>query len=383
MIPIKLGIIGGGQLGKMLIEEAYKWNIEVFFLDNNPTCPASIINKNQIIGSLQDAEKIKELADKVDVLTYEIEHINSIILLELEAQGKRIIPSPKVLHTIQDKGLQKEFYKTNQLPTASFFVCNNAIEIKNAIENTKSERIVFKACKGGYDGKGVEILDKNAIDYTELPFDGKQVLIEECIEFEKELAIIVARSQQGETIAYPCFEMEFNPKNNLVQVVYCPSFVAVEIQNEAKRIACETIEKLDGIGIFAVEFLLDNNQKLYINEIAPRPHNSGHASIEGNFTSQYEQLIRVLLNAPLGSTNSIYPSAMINIVGTNDVNGTYEIHGLDELLKMEGVYVHLYGKTTTSPNRKLGHITLIEANFNQLKIKANAIEKKFQIVAKP
>ncbi len=380
---IKIGILGGGQLGKMLIEEANRWNIELFFLEKSNDCPAYIVNKNQIIGGLYDIEKINELAAKVDVLTYEIEHVSIEALLELESKGKMIIPAASTLQLIQDKGKQKQFFLENNIPTAPFFVSNEADDIRSAIDKIVGDKVVIKACKGGYDGKGVEIISKKSIDYNQLPFKNMNVVVEQCIDFKTELSVLVARKKDGQMAVYPCVEMEFDPKSNLVEVVYSPSFEAASVQNKAQQIAQHAVQQLNGIGLFAVEMLLDKNGAIYVNEIAPRPHNSGHASIEGNYTSQFEQLLRVLIDAPLGSTDNILPNAMINIVGPRDVEGNYELATSAKLLSMKGVYLHLYGKSTTSFNRKLGHITLLEPDINQLKSKANDIKKCIEIVSNP
>jgi 5-(carboxyamino)imidazole ribonucleotide synthase len=373
MLPSKtsIGIIGGGQLGKMLIEAGQPWNIHYTILEID-NAPAKAIANHHIVGSLQDAEKIKALALQSDVITYEIEHINTEALLELEAQGHKIIPSPKILSIIQDKGLQKTFFKANDIPSSPFELVDNASEWASKLPALKGQKIAAKLRKGGYDGKGVELVNKTDIEQTgKVPFDGP-VVLEEFVENAIELSVIVARNEQGEMCSFPTVEMAFDPKANLVDILFAPANISEQIDQTAKAIAQKCIECLNGVGIFAVEMFLSQDGQILVNEIAPRPHNSGHHTIEACYTSQYEQLNRILLGMPLGDTSLIQAAAMMNILGFESVNGPYELTGLDHILPMPGVFVHLYNKAETKPMRKMGHITImgenLEAVLDKLKI---------------
>ncbi len=371
-----IGIIGGGQLGKMLIEAGKPWNIRYAILEAKDA-PAASIADTHIVGSLTSAEDIYALAKECDVITYEIEHINTEALFILEKQGKTIIPSPRILEIIQDKGLQKSFLKDNNIPTSNFVFASNQAEWMDGIKQLKGEKIAAKLRKGGYDGKGVELMLKKTISESSdtLPFDAP-VVLEEFIENAIELAVIVARNQKGSICTFPCVEMEFDPKANLVEFLFSPAEIAPKIEAKARQIALDCIQKMDGVGIFAVEMFLDANQTILVNEIAPRPHNSGHHTIEACYTSQYEQLNRILLDMPLGNTDLIQASAMINILGSDGVNGAYEITGLEEILSLQGVYIHLYNKTETRPKRKIGHITILGETLDVVRQKAVIVRNK-------
>ncbi len=376
MLPsqIKIGIIGGGQLGKMLIEAGKPWNVHYTILEE-ANAPASDIANAHIVGSLIDVEKIKQLAAKCDVITYEIEHINIEVLQTLEAEGKRIIPSPKILEIIQDKGLQKLFFQHHQIPTTDFELVENAEQWAEKLLKLKGETIAAKLRKGGYDGKGVALVNKKEMLQTarNIPFTEPAVL-EEFVENAIELAVIVARNENEEIATFPTVEMEFDPQANLVEFLFSPANISKEIEEKAKRIAMDAILKLQGVGIFAVEMFLDSENNIYVNEIAPRPHNSGHHTIEACYTSQYEQLNRILLGMPLGSTQLIQPAAMINLLGAAYISGKYELTGLDKLLATEGVFIHLYNKAETKPKRKMGHITILGNTIQEVKEKAALVK---------
>lgn len=376
---MKIGIIGGGQLGKMLIEEAHRWNVECHFLEAQSDAPASIVCAHQVLGSLQDREAIYSLAQKCDVLTYEIEHINVDALLELESEGKKIIPSASILAFIQDKYLQKIFFQENDIPTAAFYEVRSKEDFMQTVNKIASEKIVIKTKKGGYDGKGVFILAKKDIDMDDLPFGGVDCILEECIDFSTEISVMVARDAEGNIACYPPVEMEFDPIGNLVKYVFCPSLLDSSIQIAAQEIVQKCIAQMKGVGLFAVEMFLDKEHRLYVNEIAPRPHNSGHQTIECSYTSQYEQLLRILLHKPLGSTATIQPAVMINIIGPNGWEGAYQLDGENELLQIEGLYIHLYGKKISKPLRKLGHITVLGKDIEDLRQKINLVESHLKI----
>ncbi len=376
MLPskTKIGIIGGGQLGKMLIEAGKPWNINYTILEI-ADAPASEIANKHLIGVLTDGAKIIELAKNCDVLTYEIEHINIEALHQLEAEGKRIIPSPKILEIIQDKGLQKLFFQHHAIPTTDFELVENRSEWAEKLLKLTGEKVAAKLRKGGYDGKGVELVNKKQMldFYDQIPFNEPAVL-EEFVEDAIELAVIVSRNEKGNICTFPTVEMQFDPKANLVEFLFSPADISIEIDEKAKRIAMDAIIKLEGVGIFAVEMFLDKQQHIFVNEIAPRPHNSGHHTIEACYTSQYEQLNRILLGMPLGSTELLQPAAMLNLLGTDGVTGDYEITGLEKVMAIEGVYVHLYNKALTKPKRKMGHITILGRTMEDVREKAAIVK---------
>lgn len=359
-----IGIIGGGQLGKMFIENASKLSIPINILDRDKNCPASTLATQHVVGSITDGDEIQKLADISDVLTWEIEHINVDKLIELQERGKNIIPNPLVLKTIQDKGKQKIFYKENNIPTSSFFIANNQQEAKEKVEQTNFKKVAVKSCTGGYDGKGVFISDVKSIieNPNIIPFDGA-LMIEEFVECKKELAVLVARDIYGNNAVYPAIEMEFT-ESNLVSFLVSPANIDASTEQQAQQIALQCADAFNSAGLFAVEFFLSQEDALFVNEIAPRPHNSAHHTIEGFYASQYEQLLRILLDKPLASTQMIQPCAMVNIVG--DKAGKYQLKYLNELLSMQGVYVHLYGKKESKANRKLGHVTIVNADRKEV-----------------
>lgn len=374
---LKIGIIGGGQLGKMLIESANPWNVDFNILEASEDCPCYDYANNFIKGSLMDSSKIKALAEISDVITYEIEHVDVATLKELEASGTTVIPSGKILEIIQDKGRQKQFYHDNQLATAPF-ILTEASEAKSIdLNQFPGDKVVVKSCTGGYDGKGVSIQTKSAIlsgGLTDV-FNGS-VVIESFITEVTELSVIVARNLQGDIKSFPIVEMVFDPEINLVDYLFAPSNVSAEITNSANQLALDAIKALNGVGIFAVELFLTKNGACLINEIAPRPHNSGHHTIEANITSQYEQLMRIMLNLPLGETDLITPAVMTNIIGSNDITGDYKLEGIDDLMSTKGAYLHWYNKTMTKPGRKMGHFTVLDSNLNA------AIEKSHRLKTK-
>lgn len=363
-----IGIIGGGQLGKMLAEAGQPWNTRFVILESDPSAPASSIAQHQIIGGLYNRDKIYELAEKADVLTYEIEHLNVQALLELEASGKQIFPKPSVLALIQDKGLQKQFFTDHQIPTAPFVLADREDNWHQKALSLSSDKVAVKLRTQGYDGKGVCLTSISSLELSK-PFDAN-VLIEVMAEGAAELAVMVAVDQQGYAISYPAVEMEFDSKANLVEFLCCPARLKTDLVKKAELIAKQLVLKLQSPGLFAVEFLVTSNEEVWVNEIAPRPHNSGHHSIEACYTSQYEQLNRILLNLPLGSTTLIQPAVMMNILGSESFSGEYRLEGIEEALNLEGVYLHFYGKTENRPKRKMGHLTAMANNLDEAILKA-------------
>ena len=359
----RIGILGGGQLGKMLMEAGSRMNINYSFLEKGDACPALLVNQNHIVGGLYERGKIEELASQSDVLTYEIEHVNVDALIDLHNQGKQVFPKPDVLKIIQDKGLQKQFFENQNVSTLPYKLVE-ASNLIDEVNNWPNQRLVLKHRKGGYDGKGVNVVSKD--DVTRLHQENSDLLqsdtgyvIEKIIENPVELSVIVAIDQLGNMQCYEVSEMVFDDSSNLMDYLVTPSNQSQDIEEKAKELASTVVQGFNSPGLFAVELFLDGDNNLFVNEIAPRPHNSGHHTIESTYCSQYEQLNRILLGFPLGSTSQIISAVTCNIVGSADVNGEYYLDGLEEVLDMKGVYIHMYGKTHTKPNRKLGHFTVI------------------------
>lgn len=376
-----IGIVGGGQLGCMFIQEASRYDIIINTLDA-ANAPAKLSARNHITGSLQSKEDIYKLAQISDVLTFEIENINVAALIELDKSGKKIIPRPHVLQMIQDKSIQKDFYKKFGLPTAEYIIVDNINQIDAALNQLEiTDKFVIKTATGGYDGKGVFVLSRksNYIDSVSM-LNGKLV-IEKFIDNAIEISVITACDQQGNIKCFQAVEMVFDPKLNLVDTLICPARLDNNILNKAEEIAIQLTQHFKSAGLFAVEMFVDINGKIYINETAPRPHNSGHHTIEACYTSQYEQLLRVLMGWPLGSTEIIKPSSMINIIGPDDIVGNYYLNNNDKLLAEEGVYIHLYGKHETRPGRKLGHITILADTIEELIIKTEKIKLIYTVAA--
>lgn len=369
----KLGMLGGGQLGRMFIQEALNYDIHVHCLDSDPEAPCKHLATTFTQGSLKDFETVYQFGKNKDVVTVEIEHVNVEALQKLEAEGIKVFPQASVLKMVQDKGFQKQFYKENNLPTADFQLIDNKETLKKL---NKAFPYVLKWRKGGYDGKGVQIMRSDA-DF-ELLVDTPYV-IEEMVPFTKELSVIVARNEQGKCVVYPTVECEFNPQINLVEFLFTPAEISPEIEKQAQQLALQVIESLSMVGILAVELFLTNSGELLINEIAPRPHNSGHHTIECCFTSQFEQHLRSIINAPLGSTKLITPGVMINLLGEAGFEGPAYYENLNTVMEIEGVSVHLYGKEFTKPFRKMGHITVFGDDLVELKKTGRKVAKELKI----
>ncbi len=374
---LKLGIVAGGQLGKMLIQEASKWDIATYVLDADENCPAGSIATQYFKGSHHDFNSVYNFGKQVDVLTYEIESINIDALFKLKEEGLTIVPDPITLQLIQDKGLQKEFYCNHGIPTAPFQLFNNREEIIEAISSGKlSFPFVQKLRKGGYDGRGVLIV--NSTSDTDKLFDEPSV-IEQKISIATEIAVIAARNQQGEVKSFPTVEMIFDSRANLVDKLICPAGIGQQLCNMAESIAINLIDKLGMAGLLAVEFFVDTNGNLIVNEVAPRPHNSGHHTIESIITSQFEQHLRAVLNLPLGSTKLKLPAVMVNLIGEPNHSGPVSYEGLTECMAIEGVKVHLYGKKQTRPFRKMGHSTIIASTMEEAFAKAEFVQRTLKV----
>ena len=370
-----LGILGGGQLGRMVIQSAINYNIDIHILDPDPNAPCKDICQKFIQGKLTDFDTVYDFGKNCDVITIEIENVNTEALLKLADEGKEVFPQPHIIKMIQDKRLQKEFYKNNSVPTADFILTANKEEVK---ANSVFLPAVNKLGKEGYDGRGVQVL--KTTEDLEKAFDAPG-LLEKLIDFDQELSVIVARNQKGETVAFPAVECSFHPTANLVEFLFAPAGISAQTEEKAKALAFEVIEKLGMVGILAVEMFVTQSGDILVNEIAPRPHNSGHHTIEANFTSQFEQHLRSVLNMPLGNTDLRSPAAMVNLLGEDGYTGNALVEGLDEAISQKGVYVHLYGKKITKPFRKMGHVTILDEDVSLLKKRALEIKEIIKIKA--
>ena len=358
-----IGVLGGGQLGKMLFEAGSPANVSYIFLEKTTDCPASLVCSNQVIGSLQDATQIKVLAATSDILTYEIEHVNADALTLIEKAGTPVFPKPAILSIIQDKGLQKQYYTNNEVATLDFALATKE-HLAESVATWSEDKFVLKHRKGGYDGKGVQLLNKKKFNDL-LTANDKSLNSKDGYVLEKlatdavEVSVIVAVAQDGSTATYSPCEMIFDQRSNLMDYLIAPSSLSDAYNQQCELLALKAVKTFNSPGLFAVELFVEATGGMYVNEIAPRPHNSGHHTIESCYTSQYEQLNRILQGQPLGSTALVKPAATCNIVGPQDLKGPYQLANLDNILAIEGVYIHMYGKTTTSPDRKLGHFTVL------------------------
>lgn len=371
----KLGMLGGGQLGRMFIQEALNYDVHVHCMDPDKDAPCKNIASSFRVGKLTDFDEVMDFGRDKDVLTVEIEHVNVEALAELERNGVRVFPQPAVLSVVQDKGLQKQFYHTQSIPTAPFHLVESRAEL---IANHPDFPFVLKLRKGGYDGKGVQII-RTAADLEEC-FDAPCV-VEEMIPFTKELSVIVARNEDGQTAVYPTVECEFNPTANLVEFLFSPADVTAQIEKDATELAVRVIDSLKMVGLLAVEMFLTANGQLMVNEIAPRPHNSGHHTIECAVTSQFEQHMRSILNAPLGSTDLVSPGVMINLLGAEGYEGLARYDGLQEVMQVKGVKVHLYGKQFTKPFRKMGHVTVFGSSLESVKETGRKVSNTLKVIS--
>ncbi|MEM9981312.1 MAG: 5-(carboxyamino)imidazole ribonucleotide synthase [Bacteroidota bacterium] len=372
----KIGILGGGQLGRMIIQAAINYPYDVYILDPDPNAPCSQLTSHFQVGELTHFDTVYHFGKKVDILTIEIEHVNADALERLEAEGIQVYPQSQVVRIIQDKRVQKQFYQTEQIPTADFVLINKKSELQNHVDFLPA---FLKLGKAGYDGKGVLKLTRSS-DF-EQAFAAPS-LLEKAVTIDKEISVIVARNLNGEISAFPVVELVFDPVLNLVDYLLCPAQITNDQAQEATTLAKQIIEKLGMVGLLAVEMFLTKEGKILVNEIAPRPHNSGHQSIEGNETSQFEQHLRAINNLPLGSTEVRMPSAMVNLLGAPAHTGEAHYEGLDEVLRMPQVYVHLYGKKITKPGRKMGHVTIIENNIDRLLEKVEQVKNRLQVVTR-
>jgi len=372
---LQIGILGGGQLGRMMLQNAIDLNLNISILDPDKNAPCKYLVKKFTCGSLTDYDSVYDFGKDKDLITIEIENVNIDALKTLEKEGVKVYPQPHIIELIQDKGLQKMFYQRNNIVSADFFL----VETKSQIKKYADFFPFFqKLRKGGYDGKGVVKLVSP--HHLEKAFNEASVL-ERFVDFDKELSVIVARSESGEVKCFPVVECEFNTEANLVEFLFCPANIKKSVEKEALKIAILLAEKLGIIGLLAVEFFLTKDGNLLVNEIAPRPHNSGHHTIEANITSQFEQHLRAILNLPLGDTSSIKAGVMVNLLGDFSYEGVAIYQGIEDVLKFSGVYLHLYGKEKTKPFRKMGHATIVDDDIIKAKQKAKMVKNTLKIIA--
>jgi len=376
----KLGILGGGQLGKMMLYSTRKFDIQTYVLDPNDEAPCKIACNTFIQGDLMDFETVYNFGKQVDVLTFEIENVNVDALEKLEKDGIKVFPSSKNLRVIQNKAKQKLFYLDHNLPTSEFSRFAYASEIEDAVLNGGLHfPFVWKSAQFGYDGNGVKVV-RNLNDLKGLP--AGECIAEELIDFKNELAVIVARTPDGDVKTYPVVEMEFHPEANQVEYVICPARISDEVAKKAQDIALKVSQAFNHVGLLAVEMFQTKNDEILINEVAPRPHNSGHQTIEASYTSQFEQHIRAILNLPLGKTDSKVGGIMVNLVGAEGYTGDVLYENIADIMKMEGVTPHIYGKKQTRPFRKMGHVTIVNENLNTARKIAEDVKKTIKVISK-
>lgn len=368
-----LGVLGGGQLGRMLIQSAINYNQDIHILDPDPNAPCKDLCQKFSIGSLKDFDTVYAFGQECDVITVEIESVNADALIKLQEEGKKVYPQPEILKLIQDKREQKQFYQDHDIPTADFILTENKAEV---IHNKEFLPAVNKLGKEGYDGRGVQLMKTE--EDLENAFDAPG-LLEKLIDFDKEIAVTVARNEDGDLIVYPAVECAFHPTANLVEFLFAPAEISQEVETKAKEIAKDVILKLGMVGILAVEMFVTKDGEVLVNEIAPRPHNSGHHTIEANYTSQFEQHLRSVMNWPLGNPDLRCPAAMINLLGEEGFSGPAIVEGQEIALAEKGVYIHLYGKKLTKPFRKMGHVTVLDEDVSKLKTKALKIKDLIKI----
>ncbi|WP_298950385.1 5-(carboxyamino)imidazole ribonucleotide synthase [uncultured Nonlabens sp.] len=368
-----LGILGGGQLGKMMLYTTRKWDINTYVMDKDDTAPAFQGCDVYFEGDIMDYESVMEFGEQVDVLTVEIENVNVQALQDLEDKGIAVSPSAKVLNLIRNKARQKSFYLDKSIATAAFEVYSQP-----NLEHQRNYPFIWKSAEGGYDGKGVKVI-RQASDLEDLP--QVECIYEDMVDFDLELAVIVARNANGEMKTYPVVEMEFHPEANQVEYVICPARINMDISDRARELALEVSEAYEHVGLLAVEMFLTKSGELLVNEVAPRPHNSGHHTIEGSITDQFEQHVRCVCNLPLGATDSTIASVMVNLVGEEGHTGNVIYDGIEDILAMPGVTPHIYGKKETRPFRKMGHVTIVADDIVAARELAEVVKGKIRVIA--
>lgn len=377
----KLGILGGGQLGKMMLYETRKLDIYTAVLEASEDAPCKIACNDFVLGDLMNFNDVYNFGKKVDVLTIEIENVNLDALEQLEEEGTKVYPQPKALRIIQNKAKQKLFYVDNNIPTAEFHRFAYKSEIEDSVLNGGLELpFIWKAAQFGYDGQGVKVVRKME-DLQELP--SGECIAEEMIDFKNELAVIVARNEKGDVKTYPVVEMEFHPEANQVEYVICPARIDEKVATKARELALKVSEKIGLTGLLAVEMFQTKDDDVLVNEVAPRPHNSGHYSIEASYTNQFEQHIRCILNLPLGNTDSKVAGIMVNLVGAEGHTGDVVYENMEDVLKLGGVTPHIYGKKQTRPFRKMGHVTIVNEDVAKARSIAQEVKETIKVVSRP
>ncbi|UXX80697.1 5-(carboxyamino)imidazole ribonucleotide synthase [Reichenbachiella carrageenanivorans] len=372
---VKIGVLGGGQLGRMMIQSAIDLNLDIKSMDPDPNAPCKHLATEFVNGDIKDYDQVMAFGATCDLITVEIENVSIEALEALEKQGKKVFPQPRALKIIKDKGIQKQFYLDNDIPTSPFVLTQSLEELH---QHTDLLPGVHKLRTEGYDGRGVQVIRTEA-DISK-GFD-KPALIEKFVDYDKEISVIVARNADGEMNTYPVVELEYHPEANLVEFLFSPSSISEDIRIKARELAKKVISSLDMVGLLAVEMFTTKDGDVIVNECAPRTHNSGHQTIEANVTSQFEQHIRAILNLPLGDTAIKGASVMINLLGEEGYTGLAQYEGLEEALQIEGLHVHLYGKKLTKPFRKMGHVTLVGDHLEDLKTIARSVKESIKIKA--
>jgi 5-(carboxyamino)imidazole ribonucleotide synthase len=376
----KLGILGGGQLGKMMLYTTRKFDISTHVMDSSDEAPCKIACDLFVKGDLMNYDHVYNFGTQVDLLTFEIENVNVDALEALEKQGKKVYPSSKTLRTIQNKATQKLFYRDHQIPTADFTRFAYLSEIEDAVANGGLHfPFVWKSAQFGYDGNGVKVV-RQLSDLNELPKG--ECIAEDLIPFKNELAVIVARNETGDVKTYPVVEMEFHPEANQVEYVICPARIDDSVANKAREVALKVSKAFNHIGLLAVEMFQTEDDEILVNEVAPRPHNSGHQTIEASYTSQFEQHIRAILNLPLGQTESKVGGIMVNLVGAEGYTGEVVYENIEAIMKLNGVTPHIYGKKHTRPFRKMGHVTIVNEDLNEARQIAQMVKNTIKVISK-
>lgn len=371
----KIGILGGGQLGRMLLLAAANYPVETFVMENDTFCPAAHLCHHFTKGDITNFEDVYNFGKGLDAITIEIENVNDEALEKLELEGVKIYPAPAALKIIKNKILQKEFYKKNEIPSSDFLITQNLIELHNHQQFLPA---VHKLAMGGYDGRGVQVL-KTKEDITK-GFDAPSIL-EKMVTIKKEIAVIIAVNADGEHAMYPAVDMVFDQRLNLLEYQLSPAELPEKVLWKIEAIATKLVKNLNSAGIFAVELFVDNDDNVFVNETAPRVHNSGHHTIEGNYSSQFDMLWRVMLGYPLGCTEAILPAAIVNLLGAEGFSGEACYEGLEEIMKLENVFIHIYGKKETKPGRKMGHVTILSKERQELIHQSNRIKNTLRVVA--
>ena len=375
----KLGILGGGQLGKMLLTETRKFDIQTLVLEPSEEAPARYSCNGFYKGSLMDFDTVYQFGKMVDLLTIEIENVNLDALDKLEEEGLPIYPSPKTLRLIQNKGKQKDYYVSNYIPTSPHQRFVDLNDLRTALAKDELEfPFVWKCAQFGYDGNGVKIC-RSALDLVKLP--DVECIAEEMVPFKNELAVIVARSVSGEVKTYPVVEMEFHPEANQVEYVICPARIDEKVAQKATEVALKVSEAFHHVGLLAVEMFQTDDDEILVNEVAPRPHNSGHYSIEASYTSQFENHLRAILNLPLGNTDSKVAGIMVNLVGEEGFSGQVVYENIEKIMAIDGVTPHIYGKRETRPFRKMGHVTIVNEDMTEARKIAEEVKNSIRVIS--